>query len=60
MKRAPALFDRYAAGMDEARRAELKAFLITLDLRDDALAESEAALRAKAEEINLAGAVNEA
>ena len=51
VKRAPALLDRYSAGMDAGQRAELKAYLITLDLRDEALEASEAALRAKAEEI---------
>ena len=51
VKRAPALLDRYSAGMDAGQRAALKAYLITLDLRDEALEASEAALRAKAEEI---------
>ena len=51
VKRAPALLDRYSAGMDACQRAALKAYLITLDLRDEALEASEAALRAKAEEI---------
>ena len=54
VKRAPALLDRYSAGMDAGQRAALKAYLITLDLRDEALEASEAALRAKAEEIKSA------
>ena len=54
VKRAPALLDRYAAGMDANMRAELKAFIITLDLRDESLQVSEEAIKAKATEIKLA------
>ena len=51
IKRAPALLERYSAGLDADGRAELKSFLITLDLRDEALAASEEAIRAKVLEI---------
>ena len=54
VKRAPALLDRYAAGMDAGQRAALKTFMITLDLRDEALEASEGAIRAKVTEIKLA------
>ena len=48
---ASALLDRYAAGMNANQRAALKAFIITLDLRDESLQASEEAIRAKAAEI---------
>lgn len=55
MKRAPTLFARYSEGLDEAGRAELKSYVITLDFRDAALAATEAAINAKAMEIRLRG-----
>ena len=55
VKRAPALFDRHSAGMDAGQRAELKAFIIALDLRDDMLEASDEMIRAKATEIKLVG-----
>ena len=44
-------------GNNSGQRAALKAYLITLDLRDEALDASEAALRAKAEEIRPAAII---
>ena len=55
LKRAPALLERYATGLNAEQRAELKGLLITLDLRNNALAESEARLRTKVSEIKLQG-----
>ena len=59
VKRAPALLDRYAAGLDAGQRAALKAFMVTLDFRDGALVDTEAKIGAKADEIRLAAAFNE-
>ena len=55
LKRAPALFRKHSAGLTAEQSAELKAFLVTLDFRDAALAASEEALGRKAFEISLAG-----
>ena len=54
VKRAPALFERYAAGLDGAKAARLKSFAISLDYRDHALATTEEILRAAADALRAA------
>ena len=56
VKYAPSAFTRYAEGLDEGRRAELRAFVISLDWQDGVRAASEAAVKAKAALLRVAGA----
>lgn len=57
VKRVPGLLGRYAAGMNAGQRTALKAFIITLDLRDEMLEASAEMIRAKADEIKLPGGI---
>lgn len=53
--KGPELFAKHSAGLDAGRKAELKAFIATLDLRKSALADSEWAIRMKLVEFRIAG-----
>lgn len=53
--KGPELLAKHSAGLDAGRKAELKAFIATLDLRKSALADSEWAIRMKLVEFRIAG-----
>ena len=60
VKRAPTLVANLGAGLDPAKAARFKAFAITLDYRDQALAATEETLRAAVEAIRTAASPEQA